>query len=416
MSYAFKYLDCKFEEPDEDYFGYIYYTWDQKRNMPYIGQKWGRVADSMDYFGSGTIIKAVIKKRGTYFLKKTVLGVCYSEQELTEWETYCKEFFDVYCPNGYNIARKDTGGDTISRNPRREEIIQKAKEQRKTDEYKNTSLKQQIEGYKKTTGNEEWKNTIGKEKGKKISNSKNDPIWKETVGKAAYKKISDKKNDSEWIEATGKSAAQKTSKKLKERYKSGDLEPWCKNLTKETHPSLQIIGEKSSQNWKNKTNEEKKERGRKISQTKSDPIWKETVGKPATEKIRKTLIENGSLIGEKNPMYGSTYIWYTNGKENRRGTSENIEQLTQQGFWIGRINKNPEQASNNYRKAQLKIAKRGGDSCHAKKVKNIDMNKIFSCVGDAAKFYDIPRHYIDSCCKKQIEVCKLGFHWEYYHD
>lgn len=100
-------------QEQEDYYGYIYVTLDQKHNKVYVGQKKGKIEKSKNYFGSGTIITNIIKDRGIYFLKKFVLGVCYSKEELTFWETECKHFFKALDRKyGYNKIEKDTGGDT----------------------------------------------------------------------------------------------------------------------------------------------------------------------------------------------------------------------------------------------------------------------------------------------------------------
>jgi len=44
-----------------NYYGYIYVTIDQKENKVYVGQKKGDPEKSLSYFGSGTIIKRIIK-------------------------------------------------------------------------------------------------------------------------------------------------------------------------------------------------------------------------------------------------------------------------------------------------------------------------------------------------------------------
>jgi len=101
-----KYLD-QFGNETDTYYGFIYITIDQKHNKVYIGQRKGKPTDrgNKNYFGSGVIISKIKKSRGTYFLKRIVLGVCYSAKELTECETECKYFFDVWNPLvGYNIA------------------------------------------------------------------------------------------------------------------------------------------------------------------------------------------------------------------------------------------------------------------------------------------------------------------------
>lgn len=111
-------------QEQEDYYGYIYIILDQKHNKVYVGQKKGRIENSKNYFGSGTIISNIIKDRGEYFLKKTVLGVCYSKEELKYWETECKHFFNAFDRNyGYNIAIIDDGGDILTYHPNRDIII-----------------------------------------------------------------------------------------------------------------------------------------------------------------------------------------------------------------------------------------------------------------------------------------------------
>lgn len=110
----------------QNYYGYIYLIYDQKNNKIYIGQKKGKIEDSGDYFGSGTIIQNIIKSRGIYFLNKIILGVCYSKEELAISEINCIEFFKSTNPiYGYNIAKGGTGGDTLSNHPNKEEIGKK---------------------------------------------------------------------------------------------------------------------------------------------------------------------------------------------------------------------------------------------------------------------------------------------------
>jgi len=209
---------------DENYFGYIYLIWDQKHNKGYVGKKEAKIEKTLNYFGSGSIIKKKIKSRGTYFLKKIILGVCYSREELEFWETECKDFFNVLDPlYGYNILREDTGGDTMTNNPNKKEIFEKIKitinnpewiknikipaikkgveiriknnsyiccfkgETKETDE----RLKKSGENQKITKGNPEWKETKGKESTRKKKETESDPIWKATIGKKANEKHSE---------------------------------------------------------------------------------------------------------------------------------------------------------------------------------------------------------------------------------
>jgi len=117
-----KYLDQNGNLTD-NYYGYIYVTLDKKHNLVYIGQKMGFAEDTEGYFGSGTWIKRIIKKRGSYFLKKVILGVCYTREELLKCETECKYFFNAWDKlYGYNIAKRDNGGDNFTYHPNKEQI------------------------------------------------------------------------------------------------------------------------------------------------------------------------------------------------------------------------------------------------------------------------------------------------------
>lgn len=54
---------------DENYYGYIYLTYDQKNNMGYIGYSTKKIEKSKKYFGSGIIIKNIQKNMVKIFLK-----------------------------------------------------------------------------------------------------------------------------------------------------------------------------------------------------------------------------------------------------------------------------------------------------------------------------------------------------------
>lgn len=98
------------KEKEEMYYGYIYLILDQKYNKVYVGQKKGKIEKSLNYFGSGKIIKDIIKKRGSYFLKKIVLGICYSKIELNICEIECIQFFNSTNKfYGYNILDGGSG-------------------------------------------------------------------------------------------------------------------------------------------------------------------------------------------------------------------------------------------------------------------------------------------------------------------
>jgi len=120
-----KYLDQN-DNLTSEYYGYVYVTFDQKYNLVYIGQKKGEVEKTTYYFGSGKRIKNIIKSRGTYFLKKIILGVCYTPEELSHCEKECKYFFNAWNPlYGYCIAIDENGGDNFTNHPNREQLRKK---------------------------------------------------------------------------------------------------------------------------------------------------------------------------------------------------------------------------------------------------------------------------------------------------
>jgi len=106
----------------KDYYGYIYLTLDQKTGKVYVGQKKGLVEKTKNYYGSGSIIENIKKKRGTHFLKKTILGICYSKEESDIAETECIYFFRSFGSNGiqedsvygYNLMPSHTGGTNLN--------------------------------------------------------------------------------------------------------------------------------------------------------------------------------------------------------------------------------------------------------------------------------------------------------------
>jgi hypothetical protein len=204
-------------------------------------------------------------------------------------------------------------------------------------------------------------------------------------------------NDPEWKATKGKIGAQKRSVLLKEGHKNGTISPPSnKGKTKETNESVRIGSEK-------------------MKKIINDPIYKATKGKEAKKKQSKSLIKGCKVKGKNNPMYGTTFEWYTNGKENKRGTFKNIEQLIQLGFWKGLTTNHDESAVKNRAEAQKNSVKNKGKyAARAKGVINLDTQISFYTITEARKFYNLHNQSINDCCMNKRETCSKGFHWNYY--
>lgn len=270
-----------------DYYGYVYLIYDQKYKKIYVGQKKGKIDKSLNYYGSGKIIQNIIKSRGIYFLKKIVLGICYSKEELTNCETECKYFFNAFDKNyGYNIAIVDKGGDTLTYHPNKIEISHKIS--------------------KSLTGTKQSKETIEKRiksnTGKKRSNKTKEKQSKNNAKYWKNKKLSSshKKNISNGCK--GKICQSETKKILSIKNKGennpqyGKI-PWNKGLTKENSKQIKAMSEKSKNSRKNIifTNEHKLNISNSLS-AENNPSSKLT--KKHVIKIRNLLKLNKYSIVE----------------------------------------------------------------------------------------------------------------------
>lgn len=85
----------------------IYKTTNTINGMIYIGQDSN---NNPNYYGSGIIIKNVIRKYGKKALVKEILCECNSFEELDKMEIYYIEQYDSSNPNiGYNITKGGSG-------------------------------------------------------------------------------------------------------------------------------------------------------------------------------------------------------------------------------------------------------------------------------------------------------------------
>jgi len=105
----------------------IYRTTNLINQKFYVGKD---THNNPNYYGSGKRLKLAIKKYGIENFKKKVLEVCDTLELLNEREKFwIKELNAI--SEGYNISLGGDGGDTISNNPRRDEISKKISESNK---------------------------------------------------------------------------------------------------------------------------------------------------------------------------------------------------------------------------------------------------------------------------------------------
>lgn len=100
-------------------YGYIYKTTYSKTGEFYIGQhtndyirKYGKI--DPHYFGSGKIIRNIIKKHGSQVLTCEILEWCDSKKQLNEREIfYISAYKEKYGNLCYNVAAGGEGGDNL---------------------------------------------------------------------------------------------------------------------------------------------------------------------------------------------------------------------------------------------------------------------------------------------------------------
>lgn len=80
-------------------------------NKYYIGKD---VRNNPNYYGSGKIIKRAVKRYGKENFKKEILETCDNIETLNDREIYWIEKLQSMYPNGYNLTKGGTGGDTYN--------------------------------------------------------------------------------------------------------------------------------------------------------------------------------------------------------------------------------------------------------------------------------------------------------------
>lgn len=98
----------------------IYKTTNLINNKCYIGKD---KYNNPKYIGSGLILKQAIKKYGIENFKKEVIEICDSQPKCDEREIFWIKEINSFYPIGYNINTGGKGGDNITNNPNKKEII-----------------------------------------------------------------------------------------------------------------------------------------------------------------------------------------------------------------------------------------------------------------------------------------------------
>ena len=107
----------------------IYKITNLLNNKIYIGKD---TTNNDDYFGSGVLIKRAIDKYGINNFEKVILETCDSNGELCDKEKFWINLLkSTDLTIGYNISNGGDGGDTISNNPNKENILKKISESMK---------------------------------------------------------------------------------------------------------------------------------------------------------------------------------------------------------------------------------------------------------------------------------------------
>ena len=95
---------------------YIYKITNQVNDKVYIGQCKSNWKDTLDYFGSGVLIKKAIKTHGKENFKKELLEVCLDQDSLNKSEKYwISHYRDKLNVELYNITEGGTGGLTYNK-------------------------------------------------------------------------------------------------------------------------------------------------------------------------------------------------------------------------------------------------------------------------------------------------------------
>jgi len=103
---------------------YIYKTTNKIDSKFYIGKCERSIDESVDYYGSGLLLKRAIKKYGIENFKKEIIYQTDDKKDLDENEIYYIKFYNAI-ELGYNIAHGGSGGNTNGKHPNKIFIYKK---------------------------------------------------------------------------------------------------------------------------------------------------------------------------------------------------------------------------------------------------------------------------------------------------
>ena len=133
--------------------GYIYMLTDTRNGKKYIGQHDG---SKKSYWSGGLIPNRIADKYGKDIFVRVILEDEIPKNLLSDREKfYIKKYNTI--TEGYNLTEGGDGGDTISNNPNKEDIVQKIKESSKNRIFSN-------EHRKKLKDNHMSKNPLNRQK------------------------------------------------------------------------------------------------------------------------------------------------------------------------------------------------------------------------------------------------------------
>lgn len=277
----------------------IYKTTNLINGKIYIGQD---SRNNPNYYGSGKVLKSAISKYGKENFQKEILEYCATKDELNEREIYWIQFYKSNI-SGYNISTGGNGGNLG--NVVNDKISKTIKLMYNDPDsiYNSTEYRLKLSGAKKG-------HVVTEETKEKISNAQ------KGVNGYWY----GKKNDGH-------------SKKMKEKYKSGDLCPWNKGLLYNDD-----IRNKISESHKGQIpwNKGKKDIYSQETRKKMSEAKKGKTRPDLSEKLKKYYSENVSSKG-KAIEDTRTHKIYTKVKDLREdlGLSEYmVKQLINKGILI----------------------------------------------------------------------------------